>query len=166
MPILSNSRWERFCQELAKGSAKSHAYKAAGYISTGNAAEVCANRLLRKAPVSARVAELKQLGAARAEISRKTLIQRLDRVFERACELKQMSAAVSAVKEIGILSGERVEKQERGVPGEYDRLAQMSHAELVEYVTRQLTELGLEIAASEDDIGQDAPMALVSGGRP
>src|SRR4051794_20755014 len=100
MPILTNSRHERFAQELAKGSAIGAAYKAAGYNTPAKyAAEASANRLLKNVDVSARLLELKQLGAARAEISRKTLIQRLDRVFEKACELEQMSAAVSAVKE-------------------------------------------------------------------
>jgi hypothetical protein len=41
----------------------------------------------------------------------------------RAMELKQISAAVAAIKEKGVLSGLRVERQERGQPGEFDHLS-------------------------------------------
>jgi hypothetical protein len=41
-----------------------------------------------------------------------------------------VSAAVQALKEIGVLSGIRIERSERGQPGEYDFLEKLSVEEL------------------------------------
>ena len=43
-------------------------------------------------------------------------------ILAAAMESKQHGAAVSALKEKGILSGKRVERAEIGEPGEFDRL--------------------------------------------
>jgi hypothetical protein len=45
-----------------------------------------------------------------------------DRLHDRAVESGQLSAGVAALKEMGILSGKRIERQEVGGPGEYDAL--------------------------------------------
>jgi hypothetical protein len=41
-------------------------------------------------------------------------------------EAKQYSAAVAAIKEKGILSGKRIERSERGEPGEFDWMERAS----------------------------------------
>jgi len=43
-------------------------------------------------------------------------------ILARAMESGQLSAAVSALKEKGVLSGKRVERSEIGAPGEFDHL--------------------------------------------
>jgi hypothetical protein len=35
----------------------------------------------------------------------------------------QFNAAISALKELGVLSGKRLERSERGEPGEFDRMS-------------------------------------------
>jgi hypothetical protein len=53
---------------------------------------------------------------------------------------------VAAIKEIGILSGKRVERRESGEPGEFEKLEQMTAAELVEYIKRLDAQLGVQLA--------------------
>ena len=60
MPVLSNVRHEIFAQEIAKGASASAAYVTAGYArNDGNAARLKGNE-----QVGARIAELKDAGAA------------------------------------------------------------------------------------------------------
>jgi phage terminase small subunit len=51
-----------------------------------------------------------------------------------AMEARQFSAAVAATKEIGILSGIRIERSERGAPGEFDWLETASAQQLVAFI--------------------------------
>lgn len=44
---------------------------------------------------------------------------------------KQYSVALAAVKEIGILTGRRIERREAGGPGEFAEIENMTAAELV-----------------------------------
>lgn len=70
MPVLANARHERFAQGVANGQPASKAYEAAGYKARGTSAATNASQLLRESPaVRARIEELKQRGAERAEIS-------------------------------------------------------------------------------------------------
>lgn len=57
MPALDNPKHERFAQLVAKGETPTNAYVKAGYSESG--AHASANRLLQKATVCDRVAELK-----------------------------------------------------------------------------------------------------------
>jgi hypothetical protein len=41
---------------------------------------------------------------------------------KRAIESGQLSAAVAAIKEKGVLTGQRIERKEIGAPGEFDPL--------------------------------------------
>jgi hypothetical protein len=68
-------------------------------------------------------------------------------VYVQAKESGQSAAAVAALKEIGVLSGIRIERSERGSPGQFDWLEKLSVDEL-----RQL-------AAGELDIAQYQPSA-------
>jgi hypothetical protein len=61
------------------------------------------------------------------------------RSLTRAMLAGQFNAAISALKELGVLSGKRVERSERGEPGEFDR---MSDDELREAVTESAPALG------------------------
>jgi uncharacterized membrane protein len=55
--------------------------------------------------IAARIAELQQRVAAKTEVTVESLVRELEDVRKRATESKQYSAAVSALKEIGILLG-------------------------------------------------------------
>lgn len=76
MPPLPNARHERFAQELAKGKSATEAYQLAGYKPDGKNAA----RLTKNDGVAARVAELQERSAARAEISKAAVLAELAKI--------------------------------------------------------------------------------------
>lgn len=73
VPTLDNPKHERFAQGLAQGKSQADAYAAAGYA----ASEPNASRLTRNDKVAARVAEIQNRGAERAEISVAAVLREL-----------------------------------------------------------------------------------------
>jgi len=108
MPALANPRHERFAQELAKGKSQSEAYQNAGY----EPSEPNASRLTRNDKVQARVAELQERSAIKAEVTAASLIEEAEAVREKALAAGQYAAAIAAIREKGVLAGVRVEKRE------------------------------------------------------
>lgn len=126
MPALANPRHERFAQELAKGRTATDAYEIAGYKpNDGNAATLKGNQR-----ISDRVAELQNAASMRVEVTLASLLSELDEARELAMQIEQPAAAVSAIREKGVLAGIRVERQER----------------LNRYDARQLTDEELDAA--------------------
>src|SRR5262249_28811124 len=82
------------------------------------------------------------VAAERAPITRQGLIQMAEEIRQGAIAAGQWAAAVAATKEIGVLAGIRVERSERGAPGEFDWLDKLSVDEL-----RALADGKLDIAA-------------------
>jgi hypothetical protein len=80
MPVLDNSRRERFAQALARGLYQADAYAEAGYIRSTAAAARLANR----ASIQARVAEIRDGVAARTEIDVAMVTQNLIRIAGKA----------------------------------------------------------------------------------
>lgn len=80
MPILANSRHERFAQEVAKGASATAAYAKAGYEATGAAIGINAGRLLKNAKVRARIDEILAAGARRAEVSVERVLREYARI--------------------------------------------------------------------------------------
>jgi phage terminase small subunit len=76
MPILTNAKHEAFAQGLAKGLSASEAYTAAGYANSRSGA----SRLATNENIEARVAELIDKGAQRAEIGIARVLQELGRI--------------------------------------------------------------------------------------
>jgi phage terminase small subunit len=108
MPVLSNSKHELFAQELAKGKTADAAYVSAGYSpNRGNATTLKANQSILD-----RVEELLSGAAARAEVTVESLLAEAEQCRAAALEAGQFSAVIAAVKEKGILSGKRMERQE------------------------------------------------------
>lgn len=108
MPVLDNPRHELFAQELAKGKSASEAYVTAGYAENdGNAIRLKGNER-----ISARVAEIVERSSVRVEITLAKLMEMAATVYDRSLEQGQNAAAISAVKELGVLSGYRVERRE------------------------------------------------------
>lgn len=134
MSILSNSRHERFAQELAKGKTADEAYVLAGFKeSRGNAARLKAND-----SIVGRLSELQERAADQTEVTVASLIREAEEVRQLAVENGQYSAAIAAIREKGILSGKRIERSEHGEPGEFDR---MSDEELADYIARENGEI-------------------------
>jgi len=73
VPILKNSRHEKFAQCLAGGASATNCYVVAGYSAKG--AQPSASALLSNPIVSARVAELKERSNAKADITRTEIIK-------------------------------------------------------------------------------------------
>lgn len=65
-----NARQERFCQRVAAGMPASRAYAEAGYTGTGNVADTTGARLLRKAQIKDRVAELLRKDSAKVVLTK------------------------------------------------------------------------------------------------
>lgn len=108
MPILSNQRHERFAQELAKGKCARESYVLAGYKpNDGNASVLKSNQ-----KVLDRVEELQGKAAAKVEVTVESLIRESEEVRQAALRDGQLSAAMAAIKEKGVLAGVRVEKKE------------------------------------------------------
>lgn len=126
MPVLSNSRHERFAQELAKGMPANQAYVIAGY----RPSEPNASRLTRNDKVLTRISELQGRAAKRAEVTVQTIAEELEEARKLAIAEKQSSAAVAASMGKAKLFGLIVEKHKHsGTIGTYD-LSRLSDDEL------------------------------------
>ena len=128
-----------FARERATGKRPYEAALAAGYPD-GSCARRNAQKRAARADVKALVAELRAPIAEKLEITLAVLIERADQIYRQAMLAGQFNAAISALKELGVLSGKRVERAERGEPGEFDR---MSDEELHKAVLERAERLGL-----------------------
>ena len=105
---------ERFCQLIVQGKNQTDAYMEAGYKCKGpDVAKVNASRLLTNANIVARVAELRAVSVDDTIVTLEWLKEQAKGILKEAREAKQFAAATGALKELGILSGERVEKSVR-----------------------------------------------------
>lgn len=118
MPALENVRWERFAQELAKGTSALAAYEIAGFKSgKQNSA-----RLREREVIKARLAELQAPAVKKTLITIDTLTAELEEARLLAIKLGQSSAAVSAAMGKAKLLGFLIERVETGAPGEFEEL--------------------------------------------
>ncbi len=128
MPPLDNPRQEKFVQLAVTGMPLIKAYEEAGYKpDRGNA-----SRLTAKDNVEERMNELQRPAADLAQITVASLVAMADAARELAHSDKQHSAAVAAIKEMGILTGLRIDRREVGSPGEFERLTDDELLKLVE----------------------------------
>lgn len=107
--VLENPRHEIFAQALASGQSAQNAYAAAGYKpNRGNAARLKAEESIR-----GRVKALQAQASAAENVTRERLIEMCMEVFEQAAEAGNAhSAQIAAIREIGVLTGLRVEKRD------------------------------------------------------
>jgi phage terminase small subunit len=157
--MLKNPRRERFAQLLTSGKTATDAYELAGYKRSDSNGPA----LARTEEISGRVAEINgeklererataATAAERAAVTRQSLIEKAEAIRAAAMAAKQYSAAVAATKEIGVLSGIRIERSERGMPGEFDWLEKLSVEEL-----RLLADGKLDIASYRKDEDASRP---------
>ncbi len=124
--MLRNPRRERFAQELAKGKTQLEAYEIAGYKPNRSHAAKLAN----DPEVMERMTQIVAAGARRAEVSVASVTKMLVEDHERAVELNQISAAVSAAQAIAKLHGLMVDRSEvQQLTGNVD-LSRLSRDEL------------------------------------
>jgi hypothetical protein len=136
MSVFDNSRHERFAQFLAQGKTATEAYKLAGYKPNRHNAAT----LARNDAVKERVAQITTKAGVAVAITLETLMQKAEAICERAYESGQYGVATGALKEMGVLSGVRVERSEIGGPGEFDHL---TDEELERELVERIRALGL-----------------------
>jgi hypothetical protein len=116
MPVLRNSRHERFARALYKGLPAHGAYTEAGYAANrGNAV-----RLKTNESVQSRLAELQGMAAQDADVTVDTLVRELESARVVAMTKGNASAAVGAILGKARLLGLIVERKEKGGPGDFD----------------------------------------------
>jgi hypothetical protein len=131
MPVLDNPKWERFCQNIVNGVkrqgekfSQGRAYVDAGYNAKdvgkqGGSAEACASRLLNRAKLENRIAELLQEAQAKATSKRAydidTITERIGIASKIAEEDRNPSALYGAEKTIAEVRGLIVRKAETTV---------------------------------------------------
>lgn len=107
MAPLRNGRWERFALEVVKGSSAKAAMEAAGYKDRRNC-----TRLLKTPSIAKRISELRDTAAERTTVTLELLLEKVEEARQLAMASGQPGAAVAAIREIGVLSGLRVEKRD------------------------------------------------------
>jgi len=117
---------ERFCQAIVAGLNQTDAYKAAGYKGAYKSLKDNAARLIANDSVAARIAELRKPIAAKAAVTLAWLIEQAQEVLVAAKSDSAHAASIAAIKELGILSGERIEtrhnlNQEANEPSDLSR---------------------------------------------
>lgn len=111
--MLENQQHELFCQKIAEGMSQTDAYEAAGYKGSRKSLQDNAARLIGNDRVQARIAELRANAAQEAQIDLAWLVRECAATYTAAKADKAYGPAVSALKELGILTGERIEKSVR-----------------------------------------------------
>lgn len=108
---LTNPKHERFAQELAKGKSQADAYAEAGY----QPSEPHASRLASNGKVAARVAEIQERAAIRAEITVAGITERLLAIAAKG-EAKEdapmLGVARAALMDAAKLNGLVVDKSD------------------------------------------------------
>jgi hypothetical protein len=129
-----NARERTFAQELAKGKSQVEAYAAAGYKPD----DAHASRLAGNGRIIEAVEAIHAAAARRADIDQDWLIQRADSLRLRALDEGELHIALAALKEIGILTGLRVERRQE----------QVNHSGLIGVATVDLEKRMHELEAS------------------
>ena len=121
MPPLDNIRWERFCQNIVRGVnehgqkfSQGRAYIESGFNAKGvgqpgGSAEVCASKLLNRAKIENRIAELLHEAQSKAVQKRRfdieTISERMAMASRIAEEDRNPSALYGAEKAIAEVRG-------------------------------------------------------------
>lgn len=167
MPVLKDTRHERFAQNLAKGMTADEAYVSAGYKrNRGNAARLKASESIQK-----RVAELTIRASEKATLSKAWIIERLMQNVDQALgrvptKIRKVdkdtglsvdveiididrTAANKALELLGktIEIGMFVERKEMGGPGDFTA---KTSDELRDILARDMAALGLRLTSAED----------------
>jgi phage terminase small subunit len=140
MPRGSQGRLVRFARELASGKKPREAAIAAGYP-PGSSFDSNARKRARRDDVKRMVEEFRAPIAEKMEITLTWLIEENLQLYRAAKAAGQLRDAREGLKELGVLSGKRIERSEHGEPGEFER---MSDEELWKDLTERARALGFE----------------------
>lgn len=129
MPQLENRRREMFARLIALGKRPKDAHKLAGFHSSTS---VQVARFMMLPEIGKRVEELKHRACVEGGVGVIDLVHMSLRAYELAMSTEDVKAAVLAIKELGILTGARIEKSERKVQTE--DLSAVTDDELAEFI--------------------------------
>lgn len=137
--ILRNARYELYAQGVASGLSRLEAYNHAGFKGKSDRAF---KRVDANPHVQRRISELLAKSAAKSELSRREILDRVFQDWELARKLGQVASALKA----GELMGRELhrmftERKEIGGPGDFDN---KSEDELRDMIKKDLEELGWE----------------------
>lgn len=107
---------EAFAQAIVTGMNQSDAYRAAYKVREGTKPETvnqAASRIMADSNVTARVEELREPVAKKAQITLESHLEDLQRLRNMAVKANQMSAAISAEVARGKAAGVHIEKSEQ-----------------------------------------------------
>jgi hypothetical protein len=157
-------RREGFAQAVASGKSYTEAYMANYPTKSGAHAKEFGSKLaIRHPDVVARIASLRAVVTRDTQITLATLIALAQDALEFAFRTGNASAAVQAIKELGILSGHRVERREHQAVKKKD-MREMSDAEIMEMIeearaNRRAREMqgDVDVASSAVAFRRDAP---------
>ena len=130
----------KFAREIAAGSKPREAAIAAGYP-PGSSFDSNARKRAGRDDVKRMVAEFRAPIAEKFDITLEWLIEENLQLYREAKAAGQLRDAREGLKELGVLSGKRVERSEHGEPGEFER---MSDEELWKDLTKRARALGFE----------------------
>lgn len=134
--VLRNSRHELYAQLIVSGTPPMEAYKKCGYTETKRGQA----HLNRRPEVKARIEQLMLQSAARAELSRKDILDRILEDWDKARQLGQMASALKAAELIGRdVHKMFTERKEVGGPGDFDN---KSEEELRAIIKKDMEDLG------------------------
>ena len=120
MPPLPNIRQERFCRLVVRHGVASKAFKLAGYIAnTRNTLDANSSRLMGNDRIKQRVAELRAINLHRSQVTMDKLLTDSEQARLLALELGQTGAALNATRLQGQLTGQLLERVEKGQPGDF-----------------------------------------------
>lgn len=136
MPLLPNSRHERFAQELAKGKCAVEAYGIAGYQA---AHRQNAARLMTNDAVMGRLLELQEAAARRTEVTIERLLDEAEEARLLALATKQPTAMVAATMLKAKLTGKLVKRLEVGEPNEFDNMTEEQLRQFIKESEKLLT---------------------------
>jgi hypothetical protein len=141
MPVLKNQRHETFAHAVANRKTQAQAYELAGYKVVGKAVTsiaAVASKIANRKDVADRIKELAEKAANIAEVSLADLINKAEDARIMAMATRNPSAAVSAIREMGVLSGKRIQRTEIGAPGEFDHLSDEQLLALLQEEAQQI----------------------------
>ena len=122
---MLTSKQEAFAQAIVTGVNQSDAYRTAYKVRTNTKPETvnqAACRLMADSNISARVAELREQVAKKAQITLEGHLEDLMRLRNMAAKEKQYSAAIAAEVARGKASGVHVEKTQADVAVTFPRV--------------------------------------------
>jgi len=142
VPALRHHRHEalavRRVRDIALGESQAASYRAVGYRARGHAGYVNASRLLRRADVAGRIAELQHIAARKSVATVASISNELDAARALAFATGNAMAGVKATMGKARIHGLLVNRSERGKPESFQaKTVDEIAADMIEQIGEQ-----------------------------